>query len=239
MRLRAAIVLGGFLVVAYPLGVYAAKSTDYQINESVLGGTGSLNSSSTNYQSSVSVGAPATGGQYPAGGNSSSTNYQVNAGYETTSDPALSFAVNGGTSINFGSLSTAATATSTSTFAATDYTSYGYIVQVVGTPPKSGSHTLAAMSGSGSTTGTEQFGINLRSNTTPSVGADASGGLGTYGSGYGTQNSFKYNSGDTIASAPKSSGQTIFTISYIVNAATTTPGGTYTGALTLICTGTY
>jgi hypothetical protein len=239
MRLRVAIAVGGFLGVVCPLGVYAASSTNYRINESVLGGTSSLNSSSANYQSSVSAGTPATGGQYPAGSNGQSTNYQVNGGYETTSDPALSFAVNGGTSINFGSLSTAATSTATSTFNVSDYTSYGYIVQVMGTPPTSGSHTLTAMTGGGPTVGTEQFGINLRANTSPLVGSDASGGLGTYGSGYGTQNSYKYTSSNTIASAPKSSGQTTFTISYIVNAASTTPGGTYTSALTLICTGTY
>lgn len=217
----------------------AAKSTNYQITESVLGGSGSINSSSTNYKSSASVGAPAVGGQYPAGGNSSSTNYQINGGYETTHDPALSFAVSGGTSINFGNLSTTATVTGTSTFNVIDYTSYGYIVQISGTPPTNGSHTFAAMSGGASTIGTEQFGINLKANTTPSVGTNPSGGLGVAATGYSTQNSYKYNSGDTIASAPKSSGQTNFTISYIVNASTTTPTGTYTGPLTLICTGTY
>jgi hypothetical protein len=239
MRLRVVLVLLGLIGAAYPLWAFAANSTHYQINESVLGGTGSINGSSTNYKALSSVGAPAVGGQYPAGGNSSSTNYQINGGYVTTHDPALSFAVNGGTSINFGSLSTATTSTATSTFDVIDYTSYGYIVQIAGTPPQSGSHTLAAMSGSASTIGTEQFGINLKANTIPSVGANASGGLGVAASGYSTANSYKYNNGDTIASAPKSSAQTNFTVSYIVNAAPTTPGGTYTGALTLICTGTY
>jgi hypothetical protein len=239
MGLRVAVAVMGFLGVACPLVVLAASSPNYQINESVLGGTGSLNSSSANYQQAASVGAAAIGGQYPAGGNSSSPNYQTNGGYETTSDPALSFGVTGGSTVNFGSLSTAATVTATSTFSVTNYTSYGYIVQMVGTPPQNGSYTLAAMSGGGSSIGSEQFGINLRANTAPSVGADPSGGAGVAASGYNSVNSYNYSSGDTIASAPKSSGQTNFTISYIANAATTTPSGTYSGAFTLICTGTY
>ena len=216
-----------------------SSSTHYQIQDGVLGGSGSLNSSSTHYQSQGSVGEPAVGGQYTAGGNSSSTHYQTNGGYETTSDPALSFSVNGGTTINFGSLSTSATATATSTFNVIDYTSYGYIVQILGNPPSSGSHTLTAMSGASSTIGTEQFGINLRANSIPSIGADPSGGAGAAASGYSTVNSYKYNSGDTVAASTKSSGQTNYTVSYIANAATSTPSGAYSGTLTLICTGTY
>lgn len=218
---------------------YAATSTNYQIQESVLGGSGSINSSSSSYESQGEIGAPAAGGQYPAGGNGKSNNYQANGGYVTTSDPALAFAVNGGTSINFGNLSTAATATATSTFNVIDYTSYGYIVQILGTPPQSGSHSLTAMSNTTSQIGVEQFGINLKANSTPGVGANPAGGNGVAASGYSTANSFSYTSGATIASAPKSSGQTNFTVSIIANAATSTPGGTYSGALTILCTGTY
>lgn len=232
--LIAVVLLAGHSALAY-----TSTSSHYQIPESFLGGSGSINSTSANYQSQGAAGAPAVGGQYAAGGNSSSPNYQANGGSVTTSDPALSFAVNGSTTINFGSLSTAATATATSTFNVIDYTSYGYIVQVVGAPPQSGAHPLAAMSGSASALGTEQFGINLKANTTPSIGANPSGGVGVAASGYNTANSYKYNSGDTIASGPKSSAQTNYTVSYIANAATTTPGGAYTGTLTFICTGTY
>ena len=62
---------------------------------------------------------------------------------------------------------------------------------------------------------------------------------GAAASNYNTANNFRYNGGETIASAPKTSGQTNYTISYIVNAATTTPGGSYSGNQTLVCTGTY
>lgn len=231
-------VIGGLVAWQSALA-YTSSSTHYQIPESILGGSGSINSSSSNFQSQGEAGAPAVGGQYAAGNNSHSTNFQTNGGSVTTSDPALSFTVNGTTTINFGSLSTSATATATSTFNVIDYTSYGYIVQVLGSPPTSGSHSLTAMSGAGSSTGTEQFGINLKANATPSIGSNPSGGAGVAASGYGIADSFKYNSGDTIASAPKSSAQTNYTVSYIANAASTTPGGAYTGTLTFICTGTY
>ncbi len=45
--------------------------------------------------------------------------------------------------------------------------------------------------------------------------------------------------GDIIASAPKTSARTDFTLSYIVNASNATAGGTYSGRMTLVCTGTY
>jgi hypothetical protein len=239
MKRTALIVIMGGLVAWQTAWAYTSVSTHYQIQDGVLGGSGGVGSSSGHYQAQGSAGEPAVGGQYPAGGNSSSTNYQSNGGYVTTSDPALSFSVNGGTTINFGSLSTSATATATSTFNVINYTSYSYIVQILGNPPSSGSHTLSAMSGGVSMTGTEQFGINLESNTTPSIGANPSGGNGAAYGGYATANSYKYNSGDTIAQATKSSGQTNYTVSYIANAATSTPGGSYSGTLTLICTGTY
>lgn len=218
---------------------YAASSPHYQITEGVLGGSGGINSSSPNYKAQSSAGTAAVGGQYNAGNNGRSPSYQVNGGAVTTNDPALSFAVSGGTNINFGNLSTSTTASATSTFTVTNYTSYSYIVQIVGSPPTNGSHALTAMSGGASLTGTEQFGINLKANGTPNVGANPSGGAGGAASGYGTADSYRYASGATIASAPKSSAQTTYTVSYIANAATTTPGGAYSGALTLLCTGTY
>ncbi len=211
----------------------AASSTNYQIQEDFVGGGGLIQSNSNNYKSNESIGDVGVG-------NSSSSSYQTNSGYTTTSDPALTFLVNT-SSINFGTLSTSAATTATSTFSVIDYTSYGYVVQIYGNPPSNGSYTLANMSSATtSSTGTEQFGINLKSNSSPSsFGADPSGGLGIASSGYDAANNFKYNSGDTIASAPKSSAQTNFTISYLVNASIVTRAGSYSGTQTIICTGTY
>jgi hypothetical protein len=91
--------------------------------------------------------------------------------------------------------------------------------------------------------GIEQFGINLVANTLPiSFGANPDNGqfgFGSVASGYNTPNNFRYVNGETIASASKDSGITNYTISYIVNVAPLTAGGTYTANQALVVTGTY
>ena len=89
----------------------------------------------------------------------------------------------------------------------------------------------------------ESFGINLVANTSPmSIGANPD--QGQFGQGvahpdYATPNKYHYNSGDIIASAPKSSGLTKFTVSYRVNVAPLTKGGAYQTHQTIIVIGTY
>lgn len=213
-----------------------ATSPNYKFINTDLGGGGLGPSSSNNYQSSLSVGDSAVGG-------SSSTNYQFAAGSQTTDDPGLSFAINTSTA-SFGSFSPSTTATATSTFSVVDYTSYGYVVQIVGDPPSNGNHKITAMATTGPPQiGQEQFGINLVANTQPTnFGADPDHGqfgVGSASANYGTANNFRYVSGETIASAPKSSGQTTYTISYVINVNSLTPGGKYTSNQSLICTGTF
>jgi hypothetical protein len=230
----AMVVLG---YVASPVLADPLKSTNYQFQETSLGGTGVLNSQSANYQTL------GTAGGILGVGNSASNNYQVNAGNITTNDPALAFSVNN-YNVSFGNFSAGTTATATSTFSVLDYTSYGYVVQIIGAPPTNGSHQLPGMGSTApSQAGTEQFGINLVANTSPSnFGANPDHGQFGFGSAatnYGTLNNYRFVSGETIASAPKSSGQTIYTISYIVNVNSLTLGGQYTSSQTLICSGTF
>lgn len=217
-------------------GLAALQSNNYRFDESTLGAGGLIQSSSTNFQASNSVGDLGIG-------NAASENYQVEAGSQTTPDPTLSFAISSG-DINFGSFSASDAATATATFSVSNYTSYGYVAHVVGEPPSNGSHTLPAMGTSGpSQTGIEQFGINLVANTEPeSVGANPDNGQFGYGSvstNYNTANQYRFVSGEAIASAPKSSGVTTYTISYLANVSGLTPGGQYTGKQTIIVTGTY
>lgn len=230
------VVLG---IVLFPATIFATTSTNYQIQEDFIGGAGGGESASANYQSQQTIGAP-------TGGESASNSYRTQSGTPTTDDPALTFKVNSA-SVNLGSLSTSLTRTGTASFEVLNYTSYGYIVQTIGNPPSNGSYTLQGMSSSGpSQVGTEQFGINLKANTSPTTfGADpvqdpdSTFSFGTVNSGYNTANTYKYTPGDTIASAPKTSGRTSYTISYIANIGINTPGGSYSGAQTLVTTGTY
>jgi hypothetical protein len=212
------------------------QSPNYRFDESVLGAGGLVQSNSANYQADSSTGDTAVG-------HTASNNYQTEAGSKTTPDPTLSFTMGGG-NVNFGSFTASAASVTTATFSVSNYTSYGYVVQIAGDPPSNGSHALTTMAVTGpSQSGIEQFGINLVANTSPvSVGANPSNGQfgqGLAAPNYGTSNEYRYVSGETIASAPKSSGVTNYTLSYLVNVASLTPGGQYTGSQTLIITGTY
>lgn len=217
-------------------------SSNYRIDESFIGPGGSLESNSTNY--STAPGGQSLGN---AGGigDSASTNYQTQAGATTTNDPSLTCSV-GTSSLNFGSLSTSTTATATATFSVLNYTAYGYIVQIVGSPPSTGGYTLNDLNANAaSSTGTEQFGINLVDNATPNIGSnpsqvpDSSFSSGAAATNYNSADSFRYNSGETIAQANETSGRTDYTISYIVNVSTDTAGGSYSGNQQIVCIGTY
>ncbi|MBI5357469.1 hypothetical protein HZB74_01330 [Candidatus Saccharibacteria bacterium] len=218
------------------------SSSNYRIDESFIGPGGALESSSTNY--SVDPGQQSLGNAGGVG-ESTSTNYGTQSGSTTTSDPRLVCTVNSG-SLNLGALSTSVTVTGTASFSVLNYTAYGYNVTILGNPPNNGAHSLNALaSNASSATGTEQFGINLKDNSTPDIGAEAvqvpsgSFSFGAAATNYNIADSFRYVSGETIAQAPKSSGQTDYTISYIVNTSIDTPGGSYLGNQTLLCTGTY
>lgn len=227
------------IIAAVSLPVAALSSPNYSIDEDFVGGGGTINSSSPGYSARDSIGAPATG-------DGESAHNKTQSGATTDGDPMLEFSVNS-TNVALGSLITSLTRTATSTFSVRNYTSHGYVVQVVGSPPSNGSHALNNMStAAASTPGTEQFGINLVANTSPAAfGANpvqvptSDFSFGIAESGYNTPNNYRYNSGDVIASAPESSGKTDFTVSYIANSSNTTPAGSYTGKQTFICTGTY
>lgn len=219
--------------------VRAVSSNNYRIEEDAVGSGGGIEGSSTNYKSQDGLGGVGVG-------DSASINNRTQSGPVTTNDPALSFIINS-TSVNLGSLSTSLTRTGSATFSVLNYTSYGYVVQVIGSPPTNGGHVLAGMSTTApAAAGTEQFGINLVANTAPtSFGAnpaqdpDSSFSFGQAASGYNTANNYRYVAGQTIASAPKSSGRTNYTVSYIANMSINTPGGSYASNQTLVVTGTY
>ncbi|HUC19878.1 MAG TPA: hypothetical protein VMR98_00065 [Candidatus Polarisedimenticolaceae bacterium] len=152
-----------------------------------------------------------------------------------------------GTSVNFGTFSTTATMSGTSVMAASTNGQSGYSITLTGATLTSGANTIAAMgvqSANGaaavSSTGTSQFGLNLRANTTPAVGANVSGtGAGTYGTNYGTADSYRFFTGDTVGTSTTATDANTFTVSYIVNVAGSQPSGTYAATMTYICTATF
>jgi hypothetical protein len=164
-----------------------------------------------------------------------------------TSITGTNCATASGSSVSLGTFSSTATKTGTSVMAASTNSQSGYSITLTGTTLTSGSNTITAMgtqSANGapaaSSIGTSQFGLNLRSNTTPAVGADLSGaGIGTYGTNYGTSNSFRFFTGDSVATSASATDANAFTVSYIVNVAGGQPAGAYTANMTYICTANF
>lgn len=216
------------------------QSPNYKFDESSVGTGGLTQGSSTNYRVQSATGDLAVG-------SAASGNFQVEAGSRTSPDPVLTFNL-GNANANLGKFSASTASTASASFSITNYTSYGYVVQLVGHPPKYGSNEISPMTATAvSQPGIEQFGVNLVANTSPiSFGANPDNGtapndfgFGQVAPNYGTPNQFRYVSGETVASAPKSSGKTTYTLSYLVNVTPLTPSGTYTSDQTLVVTGTY
>lgn len=212
------------------------QSPNYKIDESAIGIDDQGQSSSASYKTETATGALSVG-------NSASGNYQIDTGTKTSPDPTLSFAINDA-SLDLGNFSPTATTTGTISFSISNYTSYGYIAQIVGKAPNNSNHTISAMAESAaSQVGKEQFGINLVANTLPkSLGANPDTGqfgFGTVAPNYATPNQYRYVSGETIVQSAKSSGITNYTISYIINVDDMTLGGKYTSDQVIIVTGTY
>lgn len=244
-------------------------STNYSVIESEEGASGRcagssdfaqcLEQVSSNYNfTPTSDDGGSTLGQTIGGGGSSSTNYSTGetTGFNTTGQPALMLVVNT-SSVDFGVLNSGAATFRTATFDVTNYTSNKYAVQVVGTAPTYNGHALTALTtDTASSAGTEQFGINMVLNTSAGVGANPAappnginslgvagdGATGTYGSTrpYTIPDAYRFVSGETVASAPSSSGDTRYTMTLMANIhATGTPSGAYTGNLDILVTGTY
>ncbi|MEO5950606.1 MAG: hypothetical protein ABIQ04_04115 [Candidatus Saccharimonadales bacterium] len=205
-----------------------ATSNNYQVTETQFGASSSSQNCSTQYCAQASIGDAGAG-------SAASSGTSAVFGPITNSDPLLEVIVDPGVS-NLGVLTTESTATKTTTVQVRNYLSDGYILQIVGTPPKYGNHTLSTPSTPvRATPGTEQFAINAATNTTPHVGADpiqvpsnqTSFGIAT--TDYRTADLFKYVSGDIVARSSSASGQTSYTISMIVNISNSTPAGHYSG----------
>lgn len=246
MHLRGILIIFvmGIIAVAISLGSTAhaqSSSTNYKVEESFFGTGGELEASSTNYRAQQSAGETTVG-------NATSNNYQMQAGFNTTDQPLLEFAVNGGT-YDLGILDPTITGAAVATFTVRNYLSSGYVVTVKGDSPSTANgsvHTLTALTApTSSTPGTEQFGINLAANTNPAIGSDptqspdASFGYGSGTPDYAGANLFKFVSGDTIAFSNRSSGQTNYFLSMIANVALATPAGQYGGTLNVQVTPTF
>lgn len=234
----AALVLALAAVAALPAGhawAQQSSSSQYMVNEVQFGAGSSLNDCSDNYCAKTSAGDLVNG-------RGSSSNYSAQFGFNTSDEPFLEVSTQS-INANAGVLDTDVTGTASYALKVRNYLSNGYVVQITGSPPKMGSHTMTRITTpSSSHQGAEQFGLNLVANTTPSVGADpvqvpdGTFSFGSVMSDYSTPNLFMYEDGDIVAHSVTSSGETDYTVAMILNISNITPGGQYKGALSAVVT---
>lgn len=221
-----------------------SSSSNYKVNEVFFGTGGELNACSGSYCSKQSAGELTVG-------NTSSANYQAQAGFNTNREPWIGVQVITPSANANDILSNTATRHATSQFRVSSYLSSGYVVQTWGNGGmRNGGRLLANLATpTASASGTEQFGMNLVANTSPtSLGSNPVQspdypaqpfGFGEAAPGYNTANLYKYVDGDVIARSTKSTSYTDYTISYIFNINAVTPGGTYIMNQSLVATATF
>jgi hypothetical protein len=217
-----------------------SESSNFQVNEVFFGSGGELNAcSSGNYCAKQSAGDLAVG-------TSSSANYQAHAGFNTDRTPYIQVIVNN-TNVDLGTMTASTTKTANATFSVKAYLAHGYSVVNASDPPTNNSYIMKNLTiPTASSAGTEQFGINLVANTSPTTfGAnpthnpDNTFSFGNIAADYSSANTYKYVKGDTVAYSTSSSSATTYTVSYIFNISNVTPGGQYALHHVLVATGTY
>jgi hypothetical protein len=124
-----------------------------------------------------------------------------------------------GSLIDFGELSATQPVTSTSQYSGYTNDATGFIVYVNGQTMTSGNIIIQQMAATlSSQSGTAQFGINLQSNSSPSVGGNVQGaGSSISTANYSSTNQFRFQTGEAISSTNLPTNPNRFTVSYIVN----------------------
>lgn len=139
--------------------------------------------------------------------------------------------------IDFGYLSTNQPRFGSSQFVAGTNAASGYSVTVNGTTLASGSNSIPEMLvPASSSPGSSQFGLNLRANTSPPIGANPVGtGTAAPDAKYNTPNFFAYTDTDVVAGVTHPDRSRKFTVSYITNISPSQEGGVYATTISYIC----
>lgn len=239
--LSASLVVGSLCVLTVSVAAQSS-STNYKVNEYFFGAGGELDACSGQYCAKQAAGETTVG-------STESDAYMAQAGFNTTDVPLLEVAVNG--DVEFGVLNPTTTSTGTATVQVRTYLASGYVMRIVGDAlsytSDGNTHVMASPNSPvASSTGTEQYALNLRANTNPATfGAnpvqvpDTSFSFGLPYANYNTPNLYMYQSNAPVAYSDSSSGQTNYTLSMIANISDITPAGRYTGSLSVVVTSTF
>lgn len=146
-----------------------------------------------------------------------------------------------GSYIDFGELSTAGPKYGSTQLLLSTNAGGGYNIHVLGTTLTSGNNIIPALDNPNtSRPGVSQFGINVRANRTPAIGADVQGpGSGQPAGRYNQPDFFAFASGDMIASSVREDDYRLYTVSVLVNRSANQQPGIYVSTLTFVATATF
>ena len=139
-----------------------------------------------------------------------------------------------GTHIDVGELQRTLTTTATMQFSGATNDGTGYTTYLNGLTMTSGNNIITPLAGGGaSVVGTSQFGLNLRANSSPTVGQEPIGaGASAPSLGYGNPNVFRFGDGEVLTNSPTSTDFKLFTASFIVNIPAGQNPGVYATTMT-------
>lgn len=148
---------------------------------------------------------------------------------------ALDCTSSGGNLLNFGDLRSTQTKALSSEFSGSTNDPGGFSTTITGNTMTSGNNVIPAMNPAGaSVKGQSQFGMNLRANNNPAIGAEVTGpGSSVANVSLSNVNLFYYNS-QVITNSPFPTEFNKFTASYIVNVSSSQLPGIYSTTLTYI-----
>lgn len=154
---------------------------------------------------------------------------------------AVDCSATNGSTVDLGELSKTNPTTGTTQFAVATNSINGYVASIQGSTMTAGNRVIAALPApTTSQVGVSQFGINLRANSSPSVGQNVTGaGTGVVATSYNTPNLFGFNDGDTLATSSLPTDWNRYTISYMVNIGSSQQAGRYATTMTVIATTTF
>lgn len=140
-----------------------------------------------------------------------------------------------GYSLDMGEFTVSTPRAVTSQFAGATNDVNGYVASMLGTTMTSGNNIINPLAApTASSPGTSQFGVNLRSNSSPVVGQNPLGaGSAVPSNDYNQPNRFVFKNG-TLAASPISTDYNTFTVSYIVNIDSAQPPGVYATTITYL-----
>lgn len=146
-----------------------------------------------------------------------------------------------GSYINFGNLSVSRSSSATSQSLVATNAANGYTLSVTGTSLTSGNNVIPALASPDiSRPGTSQFGLNLRANSDPATGQDATGpGTGQPSASYNTPDHYMFAPGDNIAGGSTFEDFRKYTATYVVNISSGQAVGDYASTISYVATANF